>query len=57
MQPDAVAQALLKGMRREKVLIIPGFEGKFTVMAKRLFPGLVEFIMNRDIKKVQKRKS
>jgi len=57
MQPDEVAQALIKGMRREKFLIVPGFEGKFTVMAKRLFPGLVEFVMNRDIKKVQERKS
>jgi 3-dehydrosphinganine reductase len=57
MQPDDVAQALINGMKRNRFLIIPGFEGKFTFMMKRLFPGLVEFLMNRDIRKVQERKS
>ena len=57
MQPDSVARALINGIRKNQFLIIPGFEGKFTFMLKRLFPGLVEFIMNRDIKKVQQRKS
>ncbi len=57
MQPDDVAQVLIDGMKRNRFLIIPGFEGKFYFMMKHLFPGLVEFIMDRDIRKVQERKS
>jgi hypothetical protein len=57
MQPDNLAQVLIKGMKRNRFLIIPGFEGKFYFMMKRLFPSLVEFIMDRDIRKVQERKS
>jgi short-subunit dehydrogenase len=55
MQPDEVAEALLKGMRREKFIIIPGFDGKFTFLAKRWFPSLVTTIMDRIIARVQKR--
>ena len=51
MQPDEVALALIKGMRKGTFLIIPGFHGKLAVMAKRLFPWLVEYSMERDIKK------
>jgi len=57
MQPDEVARALIKGMQKEKFLIIPGFNGKSTFMIKRLFPRLVEFIMDRQIKNVQQKKS
>jgi short-subunit dehydrogenase len=54
MQPDAVARALIKGIQKNKTVIIPGFDGKMTFWAKRLFPSLVEFIMDRIIRKVQK---
>ncbi len=40
-------------MERGKFLIIPGYDGKLTFLAKRLFPGLVDFIMSRDIRKAQ----
>jgi len=40
-------------MERGKVIIIPGFDGKLNFVLKRLFPGLVNFIMSRDIKKAQ----
>ena len=53
MQPDEVARALIKGMERGKFIIIPGFDGKLTFVLKRLFPGLVDFIMSRDIRKAQ----
>ena len=53
MQPDEVSQALIKGMERGKFLIIPGFDGKFNFVLKRLLPGLVDFIMSRDIRKAQ----
>ena len=57
MQPDSVARSLIKGIKKNQFLIIPGFESKYTFMSKRLCPGLVEFIMNRDVKKVQQRES
>ena len=53
MQPDEVARALIKGMERGEFLIIPNFDGKLTFAVKRLFPGLVDFIMSRDIRKAQ----
>jgi 3-dehydrosphinganine reductase len=57
MQPDNVARVLVNGIKQGKFLIIPGFEGKFYFMMKRLFPGLVTFMMDRDIRKVRERKS
>ena len=57
MKPDDVAEAIIKGMGKNAFLIIPGFEGKLIYLLKRLFPGLVEFIEDREIEKVRKRKS
>jgi 3-dehydrosphinganine reductase len=57
MQPDEVAHALLNGMRKEERYIIPGSEGKLILLAKRLFPGLVESIMDSTIKKVQAKRA
>ncbi len=54
MQPGQVAQALIRGLQKNHFMIIPGFDGKLTYYAKRLFPGLVTAIMDRDVKKVQK---
>lgn len=31
-------------------------DGKFTFLAKRLFPGLVDFIMSRDVRKAERRR-
>ena len=36
-------------------MIIPGFDGKMSLILKRFFPGLVDFIMNLSIKKVQQK--
>lgn len=57
MQPDDVARALIKGMRRGKFVIVPGLFGKAVYLAKRLVPGLVERIMDRDIRRAQAKKS
>ena len=56
MQPEQVARALIRGLRKNRFMIIPGFDGKFTYYAKRLLPGLVAAVMDRDVKKVQKAK-
>ncbi len=53
--PDVVAEALLRGLARNKFLIIPGLNGKFIYLMNRLFPGLVRAIMDGDIKKAGKK--
>jgi NAD(P)-dependent dehydrogenase (short-subunit alcohol dehydrogenase family) len=55
MTADAVADALIRGMARHAFLIIPGIEGRIGVLAKRFFPGVVERIMDRTIRRVTRR--
>ena len=54
MQPEDVAKALIKGIQKKRPVIIPGFEGRMTCLAKRLVPSLVERVMDRTIRRVQK---
>jgi len=56
LQPEFVAEAVLKGIQKNKKMIIPGFDGKMSLLLKRFFPSLLEWIMNNSIQKVQKRK-
>lgn len=50
--PETVAKALMRGMAKERFLIIPGFDARLSVLAKRLAPGLVEWVMNRTIARI-----
>jgi 3-dehydrosphinganine reductase len=54
MQPDDVARAAVEGMERNKFLIIPNFEGKAFVIANRLFPALLDKLLDRTVDKVRK---
>lgn len=54
---DEVAKALVKGIRKNKPLIILGAGGKFSYAVKRLFPWAVEMVMDRDIRKAKKKNS
>ncbi len=54
MQPEAVAKALLHGMRKKQPVIVPGVEAKLTYLAKRWAPSLVEKVMDGAIRRVQK---
>lgn len=54
VQPEIVAQALIKGMRKKQFLIIPGFDGKLANTVKRVAPGLVHTLLQNDIKKAKK---
>jgi 3-dehydrosphinganine reductase len=47
LTPEAVVEALLKGIEGRRMLIVPGASARFTALAKRLFPGLVEWVMDR----------
>jgi short-subunit dehydrogenase len=55
MRPDDVARTMLKGLEKGKFIIIPGLDGRLTVLAKRLFPSLVDFFIRRSIARVQSR--
>ena len=55
MSAEAVARALLRGLEKGRFLIIPGFDGKLTCLAQRLAPGLVRRLMDRDVRRMQRR--
>ncbi len=55
LSSEQVAQAFFKGLTRSSMLIIPGAAGKFNALMKRFFPGIVEWVMDREIKKVAQR--
>lgn len=50
---DQVARAMLKGVQRRRFMIIPGAGARFTWLAKRLVPGIVFAVMDRDVRSVQ----
>jgi short-subunit dehydrogenase len=52
---DFVAQQAVNAIGKKKFLILPGFDSKLTYFLKRFFPGLLEWVMNYSIKKVQKK--
>ncbi len=55
VKPIDVAREVLAGMGKGRFLILPGSGTKFTHFMKRVFPGLVESIMDRQIKNVTRR--
>jgi short-subunit dehydrogenase len=57
MQPEQVAAAMIKGMERNRFMIVPGFMNRVSYVAKRWFPGLVFSMMDSDARKAQAKKS
>jgi len=55
LKPERVAQALVSGMEKGKYVITPG-SAKMIYTLKRHFPRLVDFVMDREVRKVQKSK-
>lgn len=53
MQPEKVAEVLLKGVRKGKFFICPGSSGMIFYL-KRFFPWLLDLVMDRAIKKTRK---
>jgi len=56
MQPEDVAEKIIKEVLKEKFYILPG-SAKFLWRMKRLFPKLVFWVSDRDLKKARKRLS
>jgi len=55
MQPEQVAAAMIKGMEKNRFMIVPGFMNCVSYVAKRWFPGLVFAMMDSDARKAQAR--
>lgn len=53
LEPEQVAKAVLRGMRKGRFLIMPGSVRGIYYM-RRLFPWLVDTVMERQIRKVQR---
>jgi len=56
LSADAVAEALLDGMRSGRLLIIPGRDSRLVFLVKRLFPGLLERVLDRTVRQVAARR-
>ena len=52
IKPLDVARDVISGMGRGQFLILPGTGTKYTYFMKRLFPGLVESIIENKVRKV-----
>jgi 3-dehydrosphinganine reductase len=55
MEPDVVARAMLRSMRKGEFLIIPNSAGRFTHVIKRLLPGFAERVIDQKIAEVQRK--
>ncbi len=51
LTPEQVTKALFKGLRRNRFIIIPGFQSKMIYFLKRLFPGIVYAMIDMYAKK------
>jgi len=55
MKPLDVARDVIDGMGRGQFLILPGAATKYTYFMKRLFPGLVESLIDSKVRKAAQR--
>jgi NAD(P)-dependent dehydrogenase (short-subunit alcohol dehydrogenase family) len=53
MDPDDVARALIRGVRKGRFMIFANAEGRLVYLLKRLAPSLLDWVIERDVKKVQ----
>ncbi|MEM1024137.1 MAG: SDR family oxidoreductase [Myxococcota bacterium] len=51
LSAEEVARALLEGMAKNRFEVIPGLEGRATVAAHRILPGLVRWVCDRSQRK------
>lgn len=55
MTPEAVAEALLGGIAKKKLHVVPSGMGKFTHFMKRHLPGVVNWVIDSDLEKYRKK--
>lgn len=49
LSAEQVSQGLLKGILKQQSVIIPSFDARLTFFLKRIWPGLVEYYMDKAI--------
>ncbi len=54
LTPDFVAEELLKGIKKNKQIIVPGFDSKIIHFIKRHLPFVVDFLISIAISRAQK---
>ncbi|MGF1511462.1 MAG: SDR family oxidoreductase [Myxococcota bacterium] len=54
LSAESVARSLLDGMAANRFEVIPGFDGRMTVMAQRWIPGVVHWVCDRAQRKVDR---
>ena len=54
LPPEVVAEVFLRGIARKKLNVVPGGMGKLTHFMKRHMPGVVNWVIDGDLKKFQK---
>lgn len=55
--PSEVASDLLKGILKQRFIIIPGYQGKLIYLMKRFMPVLLRKIVDASVRKAQKSKA
>lgn len=55
MTSEAIARAMLAGIRKNTFMITPGFDGKLTYFLKRHMPFIIDMFMTSAINKIQKK--
>jgi NAD(P)-dependent dehydrogenase (short-subunit alcohol dehydrogenase family) len=56
IEPDVVARALLKGIRKERYMILANAEGWLIYLTKRYTPFVLDWMLNRSVRKAQAHK-
>lgn len=56
LSPDVVAKEAIRGIESNSFLILPGVDSKLTHWLKRYFPFIVNTVMDRAIKQVEKKR-
>lgn len=55
LPPERVADALLRGLRRRRAWIVPGWRARLTLAAARHLPGLTRRVIDRDVARAVRR--
>jgi 3-dehydrosphinganine reductase len=54
LEPEQVANAVLRGVERRKFLVVPGFDGKFLRFANGVAPGAIDWMFDGMVRKAQR---
>jgi 3-dehydrosphinganine reductase len=56
LEPEQVANAVLRGVERRKFLVVPGFDGKFLRFANGVAPGAIDWMFDGMVRKARRQR-